>query len=157
MSEKPYTEEEMQTPYVGTNAERAGKELKNKLTPKELATQVLFSPEKMSNAVRRRAMRMRETVVHIGTEPKPFADRCRGKFRTLTIGPLIRRIQRHARHAAHFRYQLEKLSSDSVFAPPLRVAQHQHLTAFALASAEWQRRINPEPILEPIPENEIKS
>lgn len=119
------------------------KELKNQLSPLELSTTILTSSDKLTGTQRRRAMRMREKVVRVGTEPKPELQRFQERFRRTPVSSLVSQIGRFARRAAHCRYLLEKLAPDSVFAAPLRDEQTRHLTAFVLASGEWQRRAGP--------------
>lgn len=128
------------------------KELQNQLSPLELSTTILTSSDKLTGTQRRRAMRMRETVVRVGTEPKPQIQKFQERFRRTQVGSLVSQIARFARRAAHCRYLLEKLSPQSVFAAPLRDEQERHLSMFVVASGEWQKRVNPEPILE----NEVR-
>lgn len=127
------------------------KELQNKLSLREMSTAILTSPDNLTGTQRRRAMRMREKVVLVGTEPKPELQRLQERFSRTPVRSLVSQIARFARRAAHCKYLLEKMSPDSVFAQPMRDEQTRALTAFAVASGEWQKRTNPipEPILAP--------
>lgn len=104
-----------------------------------VSTQILAA-EKASGTERRMAMRIREVVVRVGVAPKIESNRLQKKFKRLSIGPLVSWIGRFARRAATAKYLLEKLSPDSVFAPNIRNEQAKNLTAFILATKEYQTR-----------------
>lgn len=123
------------------------KELQNQLSVLELSTTILTS-KKLTGTQRRRAMRMREKIVRVGADPKPMLQKFQERFRRTPIRSLVSQIGRFARHAAHCRYLLEKMSPNSSFAAAVQEEQTRNLTAFAVASGEWQKRTNPNP--EPI-------
>jgi len=113
----------------------------NKIEPRDLSTSLLLTP-KLTSPKRRLAMRMRERVVRVGTEPKPETERLRAKFTQLQVGQLISWIGRFARRAATAKYILSELSPESVFTPKLCEEQDQNINAFILATQEYQSRIN---------------